>query len=143
MDQGHRVVLPPSHGGLVSHSRPDIREDETGVRRQRAGRLVSYHPLFCCLPFFFSLSRATPRRCWLKISLVASAIHETPPSRACTNLAAVGAGRARTSLDFKFPPFFPVTAASQNALVMSFIYAHATFVSFARSFLIPIYSSTR
>jgi hypothetical protein len=41
MDQGHRVVLPRGHGRLVSHYRPDIRENETGVGRQRAGRLVS------------------------------------------------------------------------------------------------------
>lgn len=33
MNQGHRAILPPSHGGLVSHSQPDVQENETGDRR--------------------------------------------------------------------------------------------------------------
>ena len=67
MDQGHRVVLPPSHGGLVSDSWPDIRQDKTGVRRQRAGRLVSKPNFFFFSLTTHSLSRASlPRLAWVK-----------------------------------------------------------------------------
>jgi len=122
MDQGHRVVLPPSHGRLVSHSRPDIREDETGIRRQRAGRLVSCVPL---LFSFFSLAAQTLAAAGCKIlwwrarSMKHRRLGLAPISQRLELDV-----RALVSIS-NFHRFL-VTAPAQKTLVDSPIHAHAT-----------------